>query len=181
MPGASMPGLSKEIMEAAQKMAQQMLPYMLTSMGLPEDSSWTVGLKPSVEQTHCFVSQLAFEADETEIRAYFSQCGEIEKFYMPKKNLSKKAESFQAIALKLQQNASHQGKAIIKFKDRMGLNAAMAANGDSIKGKLCVLCCPISCIIILCVTLLICGCLISECIVCERERLRVCIFACDGQ
>lgn len=132
----AMPAIQPAMLGAAAQLAQQMIPWMTNVMPteVKEDLTW-ITVKPSPDQSHCFVSDIAFEATETDVRAAFETCGEIEKFHMPKKNLAKKSESFNHIATKLQQNLCHQGRAIIKFKDKSVLASALLMTGEPIKGR----------------------------------------------
>lgn len=100
----------------------------------PEDSSWVLALQSSPDQTHVFISQIAFEVTPDEIKSMLvEKCGPIEKIHMPVRKLKKK-DSFQQVATKLHE-AGHQGKAIIKFTDRDSVDRALALSGEVFKGR----------------------------------------------
>lgn len=102
---------------------------------ISEDGSWVLALHSSADQTHVFISQIAFEVTPEELKTMFTEkCGAIEKIYMPVRKLKKK-DSFQQVATKLHE-AGHQGKAVIKFSDKESVDRALALSGEPLKGLL---------------------------------------------
>jgi hypothetical protein len=131
------------MMEAAKKMAEQLLPQMMAQMGqatIVDDGAWVKELKNGTElakeERHVYVTEVAFEATEQDIRAALTErCGEIDKLYMPSRNMGKRTASYNHIASKLTQQAHHQGKAIVLFKEKSSVPKALLLTGDSIKGR----------------------------------------------
>lgn len=115
------------------------MPYAAYGAWVPgsvaEDVTWITELRTSNDQTHVFVTEIAFEATADDVRELFAQAGEIEKFHMPVKNLGKKTESYQAVGVKLQQGLCHQGKAIIKYTSKDAVEKALSLTGAAIKGN----------------------------------------------
>jgi hypothetical protein len=99
------------------------------------DIAWIKDLKRHDQQTHCFVSTIAFEATPQEIYELFQTCGEIQFFHMPVTRTDK--SGFNTVVGKQGQMYSHTGRAIIKFKDTDGLNNAIRVHHVAIKGVHC--------------------------------------------
>lgn len=125
----------QEMLENLQKMragAWPLAPIQAPPV-VEEDTSWILGLQSSADQTHVYVSQIAFEVTPEELKSVFEKCGPIEKLHMPVKRL-RKQDSFQRVATKIQ-DAGHQGKAVIKFSGKDSVVRALTFSGENIKGR----------------------------------------------
>jgi RNA recognition motif-containing protein len=98
------------------------------------DISWLGKLVQGPEQTHCFVSSIAFEAPKSEVRKLFKKCGEVIAFYMPT-TADSKDNNFDTIKTRLRKENAHTGKAVVMFRTLYGLRAALALNAYSLRGR----------------------------------------------
>lgn len=78
--------------------------------------TWVQMLKCSPEQTHVYVSSIAFEADESNMREVFQSCGQIIAIHMPMRKLNfnkKKDASYKQVFEQLGRHTVHKGAAIV--------------------------------------------------------------------
>lgn len=130
-----------------QLMQQDVQQAMLTSAGLIPDednyekeepqaaAEWIPRLKFGKNQRHVYLSDLAFEATEVNVREYFEyNAGEIAQLHMPTHKVTSKT-SFNTIYEKIETRRMHKGTAVIKFYTQKALRKALRKHKSLLKGR----------------------------------------------